>query len=316
VLVAETGGVNAMIVDSTALPEQAIRDILASAFQSAGQRCSALRLLCLQADIAQHFLTMLQGAMAELRPGDPWEYATDTGPVIDASAREKLLAHVEAARAEGRLLAQGITPSQGNFVPPSLIRIAKAGDLTDEVFGPVLHVTTFDTQDTGALTTALNASGYGLTFGLHTRIDGKVQHLVERIRAGNIYVNRNQIGAVVGSQPFGGEGLSGTGPKAGGPDYLSAFAAAETPAGNLAPGRQVARKEAQAAIDAVETDDRATHTQDLPGPTGETNRLSHYPRGTVLCLGPDAASARAQAREATAAGCAAVIIAPGLRGSA
>ncbi len=311
-LIAETGGINAMIVDSTALPEQAVRDILASAFQSAGQRCSALRMLYLQADIAAHFLEMLTGAMQELRLGNPWLHATDIGPVIDETARSKIQAHIETARAEGRILAELIAPKSGTFIAPCLIRVSGIADLKDEIFGPVLHVATFAADELDKVADAINASGYGLTFGLHTRIDGRVQRLVERVKAGNIYVNRNQIGAIVGSQPFGGENLSGTGPKAGGPHYLSRFAATSDPDVAAAAGLPVDPAQVQSAISRLITPATARSASNLPGPTGESNRLSTYPRGIVLCLGPDAASAFAQAMEAQAAGCPVVAIAPGI----
>jgi RHH-type transcriptional regulator, proline utilization regulon repressor / proline dehydrogenase / delta 1-pyrroline-5-carboxylate dehydrogenase len=222
-LIAETGGLNAMIVDSTALPEQAVRDILASAFQSAGQRCSALRMLHVQEDVAGDVLEMLTGAMDELAIGDPWHLATDIGPVIDARAQADIMAHVDRARAEGRLLKALDAPGQGHFVGPCVIRLSGIAALEREVFGPVLHVATYRAADLDAVIDAINATGYGLTFGMHSRIDDRVQAVAERVSAGNIYVNRNQIGAVVGSQPFGGHGLSGTGPKAGGPHYLPRF---------------------------------------------------------------------------------------------
>ncbi|WP_461307952.1 bifunctional proline dehydrogenase/L-glutamate gamma-semialdehyde dehydrogenase PutA, partial [Albidovulum sp.] len=228
-LIAETGGLNAMIVDSTALPEQAVRDIVASAFQSAGQRCSALRCLYVQEDIADSFNDMLYGAMEELAVGDPWHLATDVGPVIDEEAEQGIRAYVEKARKEGRLLRQLSRPGGGHYIAPCVIRVRGIGDMKREVFGPVLHVATFDADDLDRVIEDINATGYGLTFGLHTRIDGRVQELTDALHVGNIYVNRNQIGAVVGSQPFGGEGLSGTGPKAGGPHYLPRFTAPEAP---------------------------------------------------------------------------------------
>ncbi len=226
-LIAETGGLNAMIVDSTALPEQAVRDILASSFQSAGQRCSALRMLYVQEDVATPMLAMLTDAMNELRLGDPWQISTDVGPVIDETARTSIQRHIAAARAEGRVIHELEVPEAGHFVGPALLRVSGVEALEREVFGPVLHVATFGAEEIDAVVDAVNASGYGLTFGLHTRIDSRVQQVSSRLDVGNIYVNRNQIGAVVGSQPFGGEGLSGTGPKAGGPHYVPRFAAVE-----------------------------------------------------------------------------------------
>ncbi|CAJ0868895.1 RHH-type transcriptional regulator, proline utilization regulon repressor / proline dehydrogenase / delta 1-pyrroline-5-carboxylate dehydrogenase [freshwater sediment metagenome] len=222
-LIAETGGVNAMIVDSTALIEQVVDDVLASAFRSAGQRCSALRLLCLQEDIAPAAIERLIGAAKELRIGDPREAGVHVGPVIDAEAKEKLGRYVADAKAAGRLLYAGEAREAGFFVAPAIIRLAHAGDLKQEVFGPVLHVATWRADAFNTLLHEIEASGYGLTFGLETRIETRVQAVARSAPAGNIYVNRNTIGAIVGSQPFGGFGLSGTGPKAGGPDYLRRF---------------------------------------------------------------------------------------------
>ncbi|HRM73199.1 MAG TPA: bifunctional proline dehydrogenase/L-glutamate gamma-semialdehyde dehydrogenase PutA, partial [Paracoccus sp. (in: a-proteobacteria)] len=211
-LIAETGGLNAMIVDSTALPEQAVRDIVASSFRSAGQRCSALRCLYVQEDIAPHLIAMIKGAMDELRVGDPQSLATDVGPVIDAEAQDGIEAYTDANAA--RILHRVWAPKQGHFIAPVLLKVGGIKDMDREVFGPVLHVATFRADQLDRVIADINARGYGLTFGLHTRIDSRVQEVTEAIHAGNIYVNRNQIGAVVGSQPFGGEGLSGTGPKA------------------------------------------------------------------------------------------------------
>ncbi len=228
-LIAETGGLNAMIVDSTALPEQVVNDVVISAFQSAGQRCSALRLLCLQDDIADKVLEMLKGAMAELTLGDPGKLETDIGPVIDPAARDGLMAHIEANRE--RVLHQLPLPAgteNGTFVPPTVIRLDRVEDLTKEVFGPVLHVATWKAGELDALVDRINASGYGLTMGLHSRIGEAADTVRARAKVGNLYVNRSMIGAVVGVQPFGGEGLSGTGPKAGGPHYLARFAAERT----------------------------------------------------------------------------------------
>ncbi|MBE2277615.1 MAG: bifunctional proline dehydrogenase/L-glutamate gamma-semialdehyde dehydrogenase PutA [Rhodobacteraceae bacterium] len=300
VLIAETGGLNAMIVDSTALPEQAVRDILASSFQSAGQRCSALRCLYLQEDIAAPMLEMLFGAMDELAAGDPWTLATDIGPVIDAEAASTIRSHVETARREGRLLKELKVPATGHFVAPAVIRIPSISALEREIFGPVLHVATFRAGEIDDVVDAINATGYGLTFGLHSRIDDRVESVVRRIRAGNTYVNRNQIGAVVGSQPFGGEGLSGTGPKAGGPDYLARFTARPAPATGT-PGRPTTAQEAARRL-AAAPPAPAEATESLPGPTGESNRLTWYPRAPVLCLGPGEAAAHAQAQAIRALG--------------
>ncbi|TMV93604.1 bifunctional proline dehydrogenase/L-glutamate gamma-semialdehyde dehydrogenase PutA [Thioclava sp. BHET1] len=269
-LIAETGGLNAMIVDSTALPEQAVRDIVASSFQSAGQRCSALRCLYVQEDIAPQMIEMIKGAMDELGVGNPWDLSTDVGPVIDTEAQEGILDYLGVNRA--RILHQIDVPKTGTFVPPTLISLSGIENLNREIFGPVLHLATFKGDDLDAVIAAINAKGFGLTFGLHTRIDGRVQEVADAIHVGNAYINRNQIGAIVGSQPFGGEGLSGTGPKAGGPNYVPRFCA-----------------DAKA--------ERPERVQILPGPTGELNRLSLVPRDPVLCLGPDA-EAQKQAVEA------------------
>ncbi len=226
-LIAETGGINAMIVDSTALPEQVTRDVLRSAFDSAGQRCSALRVLCVQGDVADKVIAMLSGAIAELAIGNPWDYSTDIGPVIDAEAREMLDAYkAEAGRRFATLIDVDLPESRANgtFVTPAAYEIGAFGDVQREVFGPVLHVLRFAADELDGLIDAINASGYGLTLGVHTRIEGRAEQIAERARVGNVYVNRNQIGAIVGSQPFGGEGLSGTGPKAGGPHYMHRFA--------------------------------------------------------------------------------------------
>jgi RHH-type proline utilization regulon transcriptional repressor/proline dehydrogenase/delta 1-pyrroline-5-carboxylate dehydrogenase len=226
-LIAETGGMNAMIVDSSALPEQAVRDALASAFDSAGQRCSAARLLFVQSDIAPRLIPMLQGAMAELAIGDPLDYATDIGPVIDEEARQALEAHKARMRREATVLMELALPPatrNGTFVAPACYELTSVSTLKREVFGPILHVLRFEAGRLAEVCEAINATGYGLTLGLHTRIESTAREVRALIRAGNIYVNRNQIGAVVGAQPFGGEGLSGTGPKAGGPHYLHRFA--------------------------------------------------------------------------------------------
>jgi len=226
-LVAETGGQNALIVDSSALPEQVTRDVMASAFQSAGQRCSALRVAYLQSDIADGMLEMIRGAFEALVIGDPAELATDVGPVIDDEAKDKLLAHIEKMNASGRKVWQRELPdycANGSYVPPTIIEIDSIADLETENFGPVLHVCRFPANKLAQVVEDINAVGYGLTLGLHSRIDATRRLVEARARVGNLYVNRNQIGAVVGSQPFGGEGLSGTGPKAGGPHYVARFA--------------------------------------------------------------------------------------------
>ena len=349
-LIAATGGLNAMIVDSTALPEQAVRDIVASAFQSAGQRCSALRVLYVQKDVEAKLLEMLTGAMEALRLDDPWPVASDVGPVIDDEARDGLLAYCRAMEGEGRLVARLQAPSEGRFVAPHIFRVAGIGEMKQEMFGPILHVASFAADDIDKVISDINAKGYGLTFGLHTRIDARVQHVVDGIHAGNIYVNRNQIGAAVGSQPFGGEGLSGTGPKAGGPHYLRRFRkAASMPQAQPVPVaipaaavavqtlrdhmpdtmsdagrggwagrgdrvavlRQHLRGKAAAAVAASASVEFGP--VDLPGPTGEANTLALTPRGRVLCLGPDGETLLAQAVQALAAGNAVLAVAPGAR---
>jgi RHH-type proline utilization regulon transcriptional repressor/proline dehydrogenase/delta 1-pyrroline-5-carboxylate dehydrogenase len=222
-LIAETGGINAMIVDSTALPEQVVQDVVISAFRSAGQRCSALRLLLLQDDIAERTLEMLRGAMDALIVGDPLDPATDVGPVIDQAAYDKLMAYRDSQKA--RWVHCVDVPNQGQFVPPTIIELANVAELDAEWFGPILHVVTWKAGDLAATINAVNAKGFGLTMGLHSRIARTADEVEALAKVGNLYVNRSMIGAVVGSQPFGGEGLSGTGPKAGGPNYLHRFCA-------------------------------------------------------------------------------------------
>ncbi|MBK0329389.1 bifunctional proline dehydrogenase/L-glutamate gamma-semialdehyde dehydrogenase PutA [Rhodobacteraceae bacterium F11138] len=295
-LIAETGGLNAMIVDSTALPEQVVQAIVESAFQSAGQRCSALRCLYVQDDIADDLLTMLKGAMDALSLGDPWLLSTDSGPVIDDAARNGINAHVKEARNQNRVLKELRPPAGGTFVAPTLISVGGIKDLKKEIFGPVLHVARFKSHELDKVISDINATGYGLTFGLHTRIDDRVQHVTEAIHAGNIYVNRNQIGAIVGSQPFGGEGLSGTGPKAGGPNYMPRF---------CAPDRQQASDDWQEKYTSLPTPTPAavpTAPRTLPGPTGESNRLGLVCRAPLLCMGPGAQTAQAQAQAVQALG--------------
>jgi RHH-type proline utilization regulon transcriptional repressor/proline dehydrogenase/delta 1-pyrroline-5-carboxylate dehydrogenase len=312
-LIAETGGQNAMIVDSSALAEQVVADALASAFDSAGQRCSALRVLCLQEDVADRVLGMLGGAMAELVVGDPADLATDVGPVIDSAAKAMLESHIEAMRERGRVHqvpahVAFARRAGGTFVAPALIEIDRLEALEREVFGPVLHVLRFRREALDALVDGINALGYGLTLGIHSRVDETIEAITRRARVGNVYVNRNIIGAVVGVQPFGGEGLSGTGPKAGGPLYLhrflartrddtalrelraldaaimprvdEAFEALAASRANASPSfaslchrlREIAPSRASVA---------------LPGPTGESNTYSILPRGITLCLAED-----------------------------
>ena len=311
VLIAETGGQNAMIVDSSALPEQVVNDVLASAFDSAGQRCSALRVLCLQRDIADRVLAMLIGAMQELELGDPADLATDIGPVIDEEALGRLHRHLERLRGRGRLLYQCPTETRhaaGTFFPPTLIEIDGLEVLPEEVFGPVLHVLRYEASELDAVLAQIRATGFGLTLGVHSRIDLTVEHVLAQAAAGNVYVNRNMIGAVVGVQPFGGEGLSGTGPKAGGPWMLPALQQggvvlaegdpAEAPSTEFArtlavfsdPGlalgvaqvRQLGEEAARLLRQRVALRERV-----LAGPTGERNSLCWHGRGEIACLGGD-----------------------------
>jgi RHH-type proline utilization regulon transcriptional repressor/proline dehydrogenase/delta 1-pyrroline-5-carboxylate dehydrogenase len=225
--IAETGGLNAMLVDSSALPEQVVADVIASAFNSAGQRCSALRILCLQNEIAPRVIELLSGATAQLELGDPARLATDVGPVIDREALEMLEAHAAKMDREAKLLCKARLPGHlqgGMFFAPRAYEIASLDAIDREVFGPILHVVRYDSADLGKVLDAVNAKGYGLTMGVHSRIQDTVEFVRSRACAGNLYVNRNMIGATVGVQPFGGEGLSGTGLKAGGPHYLFRFA--------------------------------------------------------------------------------------------
>ncbi|MFW1677035.1 bifunctional proline dehydrogenase/L-glutamate gamma-semialdehyde dehydrogenase PutA [Pontibacter sp. JAM-7] len=230
-LIAETGGINAMLVDSSALPEQVIRDVLRSAFNSAGQRCSALRVLYLQRDIADALENRLTGAMQELCIGDPMLSSTDIGPVIDTRAQMKIFEHIERQRLAGRLLFEMTLPEatdSGCFVPPTLIRLHSLDELTEEVFGPVLHIIRYDQDQLDRVLAEISRSGFGLTLGIHSRNDNIIDTICNAVDVGNIYINRDQVGAVVAAQPFGGMGLSGTGPKAGGPNYLKAFCREQT----------------------------------------------------------------------------------------
>jgi RHH-type proline utilization regulon transcriptional repressor/proline dehydrogenase/delta 1-pyrroline-5-carboxylate dehydrogenase len=231
-LIAETGGQNAFIADSSALPEQLVKDAITSAFDSAGQRCSAARVLFVQDDIADKVVAMLAGAMAELKVGDPGLLSTDIGPVIDSDALCTLDAHAGRMRGEARLIAQATldpeATAHGSFFAPSAWEIDSIDRLQKEVFGPALHVVRWKADQLDQVIDAINATGYGLTLGIHSRIDETIERIVSRARVGNAYVNRNQIGAVVGVQPFGGQGLSGTGPKAGGPHYVPRFATEKT----------------------------------------------------------------------------------------
>ncbi|MGM4929130.1 bifunctional proline dehydrogenase/L-glutamate gamma-semialdehyde dehydrogenase PutA [Tardiphaga sp. 619_E2_N8_5] len=226
-LIAETGGINAMIVDATALPEQVADDVVMSAFRSAGQRCSALRLLLLQDDVADRMIEMIVGAARELKLGDPRDASTHIGPVIDTEAKQKLDAHIARMTTEARVHLAGTAPA-GNFVAPHIFELASARQLTEEVFGPILHMVRYRAADFDRVLQDIADTGFGLTLGVHSRIDDMVERVIARLPVGNVYVNRNMIGAVVGVQPFGGFGLSGTGPKAGGPHYLARFATEQT----------------------------------------------------------------------------------------
>ncbi len=234
-LVAETGGINAMIVDATALPEQVTDDVVTSAFRSAGQRCSALRLLCVQDDVADRILTMVMGAARELTMGDPRDVATQIGPVIDAEAKDKLERWIAGMQARGRLRFRlDGAPAKGTYVAPAIVELERASELQEEVFGPVLHVVRWRSDALDALLDDIAGNGTALTLGIHSRIDAAVERIAARLPHGNVYVNRNMIGAVVGAQPFGGSGLSGTGPKAGGPNYLHRLASEQVVTVNTA----------------------------------------------------------------------------------
>ena len=298
--IAETGGQNAMIVDSSALAEQVVSDVIASAFDSAGQRCSALRILCLQDEIADRTLAMLKGALAELRIGATDQLANDIGPVISDEARANINAHIDVMRSSGRNVERSALPADcanGTFVPPTLIELDSLADLKREIFGPVLHIIRYKRDNLDGLIDAINASGYGLTFGLHTRLDEVVAHVSSRVQAGNIYVNRNVIGAVVGVQPFGGRGLSGTGPKAGGPLYLgrlvaSGFVSPSIAGGSAHPaGLALAEwlsRQDDAVLAAQARQLCATALPggftELAGPVGERNLYALHPRGQILIL--------------------------------
>jgi len=249
--------------------------------------------------------------MDELRLGDPWDYSTDIGPIITHDAKTDIVNHINMARQDGRLLKAMAAPHSGSFVGPAVISVSGLKDLGKEVFGPVLHIATFKSDEIDNIVSDINQSGYGLTFGLHTRIDQRVEEITNSLCVGNIYVNRNQIGAIVGSQPFGGEGLSGTGPKAGGPHYLRRFTRLIKGAvrHDLNNGKTLSIDVVQAALDALDIPkNKALTTQEMPGPTGESNRLSTYARGKILCLGPTLKDAQTQAEIARRAGCAALPI--------
>jgi RHH-type transcriptional regulator, proline utilization regulon repressor / proline dehydrogenase / delta 1-pyrroline-5-carboxylate dehydrogenase len=304
VLIAETGGQNAMIVDSSALPEQVVADVISSGFDSAGQRCSALRVLYLQADIADKIINMLKGAMDELQIGNPCDLATDIGPVIDLRSQQTLLKHIDKMRDTARMVYQVKMPDEckyGTFVPPTLIEIGSIHELEHEVFGPIIHIIRFDSDEFEQVIAEINSTGYGLTQGLHSRIETNMSKVYEKIHAGNIYINRNMVGAVVGVQPFGGEGLSGTGPKAGGPLYLYRLIQTKAPKLNNYAVRDYDFTLFNAFVNNLKnlhfTPDELRYLSnyadiaklfspltvqiDLPGPTGEKNFMFFAPKGAV-----------------------------------
>lgn len=331
-LIAETGGLNAMIVDSSALTEQVVTDVIASAFDSAGQRCSALRLLCLQEDIADHTLAMLRGAMAEYRTGNPEYLSTDIGPVIDDDARQMIEQHINSMAEQGFKVSRitrgtnDASLSQGHFVVPALIEINAANDLRQEIFGPVLHVVRYRRDQLPSLMDDINSAGYGLTFGVHSRIDETINKVTAGMDAGNLYVNRNMVGAVVGVQPFGGEGLSGTGPKAGGPLYLYRLLSSRPQDAVKVTLSQLTLSHEQAPLpapfvalsawaDSSEQNTLKTHCRQfaenntshsvrlLTGPTGERNSYALLPRDRVLCLADNYEDALCQLAAVTCTGC-------------
>jgi RHH-type proline utilization regulon transcriptional repressor/proline dehydrogenase/delta 1-pyrroline-5-carboxylate dehydrogenase len=321
--IAETGGQNAMIVDSSALAEQVVSDVIASAFDSAGQRCSALRILCLQEDVADRTLAMLKGALRELTIANTNRLSSDIGPVITAEAKGIIETHVQAMRDLGCKVERVDLPEatqHGTFVSPTIVELRSISELKREVFGPVLHVVRWRRQDLDRLIDDINATGYGLTFGLHTRLDETIAHVTSRIKVGNLYVNRNVIGAVVGVQPFGGRGLSGTGPKAGGPLYL----------GRLLKTQPIPPQHSSVYSDPVLSDfarwlDSQGHPDEadmarnlggqsalgleteLPGPVGERNIYALHARGRIYCAPITGVGLRRQVSSVLATGNNAVI---------
>ncbi|KPW47205.1 Bifunctional putA protein [Pseudomonas syringae pv. berberidis] len=338
-LIAETGGQNAMIVDSSALTEQVVIDVVSSAFDSAGQRCSALRVLCLQEDSADRVIEMLKGAMAESRLGNPERLSVDIGPVIDAEAKAGIEKHIQAMRDKGRTvyqvaIAESAELKRGTYVMPTLIELESFDELQREIFGPVLHVVRYKRKELGLLIDQINASGYGLTLGVHTRIDETIAKVIDNVNAGNVYVNRNIVGAVVGVQPFGGEGLSGTGPKAGGPLNLyrllstrpldaieksfvrgDALVAPDTRLREVMSKPLQALKAWAASSQHAELDvlcgqyaeqSQSGITRQLAGPTGERNSYAILPREHVLCLADDETDLLTQLAAVLAVGSSAV----------
>ena len=331
-VIAETGGLNAMVVDSTALSEQVTRDVLDSAFKSAGQRCSALRILLIQDECFDETVSMIKGAMLELKLGDPKYLSTDCGPVINKDAKTKLQNHIDRLNTQNKVIAAVNNElSDGYYVAPTIIQLDSIDEINEEFFGPILHVIRYSSDNLMDTIDRLNAKGYGLTFGIHSRIKKQVDEITSRVNAGNIYVNRNQVGAIVGSQPFGGEGLSGTGPKAGGLHALHGYSR------NLQHGKtseqtmklydghvevnslikpslsfdeKFIKKLRQEffSIDVQffeflhETVNTYALKHSLPSPTGETNELSYQAKGAALCLGPSSADALIQTIMALALG--------------
>jgi len=337
--IAETGGQNCMIVDSTALPEQVVDDVITSAFLSAGQRCSALRVLFLQQDIADNVLTMLTGAMASIDAGDPRLLSSDLGPVIDRGAQAELQAHITRMHREAKLVAKvelDQSCQQGSFIAPHVFELDSINQLDDEVFGPVLHVIRYAAKDLHGVIAQINATGYGLTLGIHSRIEAFAETVFRNTIAGNTYINRNMVGAVVGVNPFGGRGLSGTGPKAGGPNYLLRFSectphsvategefklkqipsmpTAEEFAMVVTAQEAMARWHKNTIVERIsitcKASDAMTETSVdsilkaslvspilLPGPTGEENQLSLVARGVMLVIVQDTDTASASAKQ-------------------
>ena len=322
-VIAETGGLNAMVVDTTALCEQVTRDVIDGAFKSAGQRCSALRVLMLQEECFDETLKMIQGAMMELRIGNPKHLSTDCGPVINREAQVKLQSYIEKSRKRNQIIKDiQCDLKTGYYVTPTIINLKSIDEINEEFFGPILHVISYKSDELESMIDQLNAKGFGLTFGIHSRIDKQVEEITSRVNAGNIYVNRNQIGAVVGSQPFGGEGLSGTGPKAGGPSslhgYSQSIASTKTTDhelklyGNAQVNNLILPSilinedlitKMKNQFSFIESDffdflhdeiaKYATKVS-LPGPTGESNSIRYKPKGTALCFGPTAIDALKQ----------------------
>ena len=314
-VIAETGGLNAMVVDSTALCEQVTRDVIDGAFKSAGQRCSALRVLMIQEECFDETLKMIKGAMMELNIGNPKHLSTDCGPVINDDARLKLQGYIDQSRKRSQIIGEiQCNLNAGYYVSPTIIHLKSIDEINEEFFGPILHVISYKSSELEDMIDRLNDKGFGLTFGIHSRIDKQVEEITSRVNAGNIYVNRNQIGAIVGSQPFGGEGLSGTGPKAGGPSSLHGYSQsiASTKAtdhelklyGNtevndlILPSNLITTgliSKMQKKFSFIESDffdflyeevSKYSAKISLPGPTGESNNIRYKPKGAALCLGP------------------------------